>query len=221
MLRHNFGRLIAVAVLTAYLSAALWPDWALAQTPECAYDRKSPSLAHARSSFQEFDFVCAEREVNDLLKLSSLDAGTQADAHALLAAIYFQSLPDNQNRREKVIESFRRTYSLRPNWNGQPDVQTPAFRELMAEAKRQVEQLRQKEKPAAPPPTTPGKPAPAPTESKTQAKGGGSKTWIYVALGAAAVGVAALALGGGGGGGGNGGGGDLPDFPPPPAGKNR
>lgn len=212
------ARLTGIVVLMSYVFAALMPSGLMAQTSDCPYDRKSPSLSHARASFQEFDFACAEREVNDLLKVSSLDAGTKADAHALLAAIYFQSLPDNQNRREKVIEEFRRTYALRPNWNGQPDVQTPAFRQLMAEAKRQVEQLSQKDKPAPPPTTAQTKPQPV--EPQTQTKRGSNKTWMYVAAGAVVAGVAVLALGGGGGDGG-GGGTTLPGFPPHPSGKRR
>ncbi len=217
MRKEKLSRPVAAAVVITYLLAALGPDRAVAQSTDCPYDRKAPSLAHARASFQEFDFFCAEREVNDLLKLTSLDTGTKADAHALLAAIYFQSLPDNQNRREKVIEEFRRTYSLRPEWKGQPDVQTPAFRDLMAEARRQVEQLKPKDKPAAPPPEVTTKPQA--TEPKSEAKRGSKKTWIYVAVGAAAAAVAVVALGGGGSDGG--GGGNLPGFPPHPDGKRR
>lgn len=217
MPNEKLSRPIAAALVMAYLCASLWPDRLAAQTTDCPYDRKAPSLAHARASFQEFDFICAEREVNDLLKSTSLDAGIRADAHALLAAILFQSLPDNQNRREKVIEELRRTYSLRPNWNGQPDVQTPAFRDLMAEAKRQVDQLKQKDKPAAPPPAVTA--SPEPTEPKTEVQRGSKKTWIYVAAGAAVAAVAVVALGGGGSEGG--GGGNLPGFPPHPDGKRR
>lgn len=221
MIKTMIGRFLVSTLAASYLCATIWPDCVLAQTVECNYDRKAPSLKSARGSFQEFDFACAERELTDLLKAPNLDAGVQADAHALLAAIYFQTLPDNKSRREKVIEEFRRTYSLRPEWNGRPDVQTPAFRDLMTEAKRQVDQLRQKDKPAPPPTTTTPKPTPAVTaESKPASKGGSKKTWVYVALGAAAAGVAVIALGGGGGGGSNGGS-NLPNFPPPPAGTNR
>lgn len=220
IIKTAFGRCLICVLVTSYVWASVAPDGALAQTAECNYDRKAPSLKSARGSFQEFDFACAERELTDLLKAPNLDAGVQADAHALLAAIYFQTLPDNKSRREKVIEEFRRTYSLRPEWNGRPDIQTPAFRDLMTEAKRQVDQLRQKDKPAPPPTTTAPKPTPAVTaESKPASKGGSKKTWVYVAIGAAAAGVAVIALGGGGGG--SNGGSNLPNFPPPPAGTNR
>ncbi len=212
------GRSLVCMLIASLLCATVWPDCALAQTVECNYDRKAPSLKSARGSFQEFDFACAERELTDLLKSPNLDAGVQADAHALLAAIYFQTLPDNKSRREKVIEEFRRTYSLRPEWSGRPDVQTPAFRDLMTEAKRQVDQLRQRDKPSPPPASTATKPTPAVTaETKPASKGGSKKTWIYVAVGAAAAGVAVMALGGGG----NGGSATLPNFPPPPGGANR
>lgn len=221
MIRDRMYRSLAAFVVMTYFSAFAWPEHVAAQSSDCGYNRSAPSLASARASFQEFDFFCAERELGDLLKVSSLSAGVQADAHALLAAIYFQTLPDNQNRREKVIEEFRRTYSLRPDWRGQPDVQTPAFRDLMTEAKRQVDQLRQKEKPPTSSSGTANQPTPAIKESKPAGGGKSKKTWLYVAAGAAAVGVAVLALGGGGGGGGNGGDGTLPDFPPPPGGSNR
>ena len=210
-------RPFVIVILASYLCASFWPDCALAQTAECSYDRRAPSLASARSSFQEFDFACAEREVADLLKVTSLAAGTQADAHALLAAILFQTLPDNQNRRERVIEEFRRTFSLRPDWNSQLDVQSPAFRDLMTEAKRQVEQLRAKDKPSPSTEST-AKPTPGLKTTKEDTKSGSSKKWILVAVGAAAVGVAVLALGGGGGSTSSG---DLPDFPPHPGDGKR
>ena len=221
MPRQIMHRPLTALVMTMYFCAFAWPGHVAAQTPECGYDRSAPSLASARASFQEFDFACAERELGDLLKVPKLAVGIQADAHALLAAIYFQTLPDNQNRREKVIEEFRRTYSLRPDWKGQPEIQTPAFRDLMTEAKRQVDQLSQKEKPATPSGGASDKSTPAVKETKPTGGGKSKKTWLYVAAGAAAVGVAVLALGGGGGGGGNGGGEGLPYFPPPPGGSNR
>ncbi len=212
----SHGAVVSI-LLMAYLCVTLVPESAQGQATDCAYDRRAPTIASARASFQEFDFVCAEREVADLLKAATFDAGTQADAHALLAAIHFQTLPDTKNRREKVIEDFRRTFSLRPDWRGQLEVQTPAFRDLMTEAKRQVEQLRQKDKPAPPPSPTPAKQTPRTADTQSDSKGS-SKKWILVAVGAAAVGVAVLALGGGGGTTSTG---DLPAFPPHPGGGSK
>ncbi|MEW5874714.1 MAG: hypothetical protein AB1752_05985 [Candidatus Zixiibacteriota bacterium] len=206
-------RVAAVFLILSHLWIILLPDAIRAQGSGCGYDRGRPTVAGARTSFQVFDFECAERELNDVLKQGNLTSATRAEAHALLAAVHYQSTQDSTHRREKVLGQLREVFKADAEWRGTLDIQGPEFLGLVDQARRDVERS------AAKPPATAKTETPKmerPVDVQPTGKsGGGSKKWIYVALGAGVIGVAALALGGGGGGGATDQ--NLPDFPPHPS----
>ena len=212
--------MIAAALLLTHLWAFILPDFVRAQTAECEYDKRTPALDSARMNFQVFNFHCAEMEILDLLKVDTVGLETKASAHMLLAAVYYEMLQDDAQRRSKILDQFKAAFKSYRDWRGQLDIQSPEFRSLMEEARRELDAAAPKpEPPKAPSPETPVVTQP-PVVANEETGGGGSKKWLLIALGAGAVGVAVLALGGGG---------SkpappdetLPGFPPHPGGKKR
>jgi hypothetical protein len=210
MTGYTIRKFTTLAALAAFLWAQPFAEIVRSQTDECGYDRQNPTLESARRSFQFFEFKCAEQEIQDVLKSEGLSLEEKANAHVLLAAVYFEMLQDDTRRRERIIEQFKEAFRSYRDWRGDLDIQSPEFRALMEEAKREIgtaESETGEETTEAPVVTRP------PIEP-SESQGGSSKKWIYIGLGVGAVGAAALLLGGGGGNGN--GGSDLPDFPGPP-----
>ncbi|GAB4323696.1 MAG: hypothetical protein Kow0074_16160 [Candidatus Zixiibacteriota bacterium] len=203
----SMKRYIALAVMSVYLlSLSRVTNTALAQSPECSFDRDHPSIDNARTSFQIFDFKCAEEELQAVLQQESLSVEQKANAHMLLAAVYYEMFQDESQRRAKILAQFKEAFKSYREWRGELDIQSPEFRKLMEEARASVEA--EVEQPQTPVITR--EPVATP-ESK-----GGGKKWLLIGLGAAVV-VGGVALAAGGGGGDNGGGTtSLPDFPDHP-----
>jgi len=216
MIRNTARQVAVVGALAAFLWAQTIPDIAHAQTAQCDYDRQKPSLESARKSFQVFDFQCAEQEIQDLLKVPTLSLEDKANAHVLLAAVYFEMLQGDAQQRGKILEQFKEAFRSYRDWRGDLDIQSPEFRAMMEEAKQEVQT---EAKTAASEDTTAAPPVMTrPPHADSDSGKGGSTKWILIGLGVGAVGIAAIALGGGGGGNGNGDN-SLPGFPPYPGGS--
>ena len=134
-----FSRVTAAVMLAAFLLAALLPIAGNAQTRVCTYDKKAPSLESARHSLKMTDYDCAELEINDLLALDTLSLESRADAHVLLAAVYYAKFKNDSEKRRKALEQFKAAFRVYREWGGELDVKSPKFQELMEQAKQQVE----------------------------------------------------------------------------------
>ncbi|MBI5866956.1 MAG: hypothetical protein HZB43_01470 [candidate division Zixibacteria bacterium] len=217
--RKRLRRTIAVLLLAAHLQLLLAADWAQAQAPKCDYNRASPSLDSARSSFQVFSFRCAELELQDLLKSKSLTAETRAGAYELLAAVYFETVRNPADKQAKVLEQFRAVFRAHRNWQGPLDVQAREFHDLMDQAKREVESetVAKPPKESKPPAKDSLVIARRPEAGTTSSKKAWYQNWWVIALGAGAVGAVVLVATSSKGKTDN----TLPAFPPPPGGKGR
>lgn len=211
-------RIIGVIALVCFIYGVVLPAAARGQTPECPYDRAKPSLDNARISFKSLDYHCAEQEIMDYLNLGDLTIEQRADAHVLLAAVYYAKSKNDSEKKKLVINQFKEAFRAYREWRGQLDVSSTEFIEMMNEAKDQVDE-EESQKEAAPEIT---KPTPAEeTPVVTSVTSGKSKPWYkqWWAI-AAGVGVVAgavvLAAGGGGGEEGGGGGGVTDTLPSAP-----
>ena len=216
MIHKAARKIVVVGAMAALLGAQLFPDIAQSQVTECDYDQQNPSVDSARGSFRIFDFQCAELEIQDLLKQDALSLEEKASAHMLLAAVYFEMLQDDAQRRGKTLQQFKEAFRSYRDWRGDLDIQSPEFRAIMEDAKQDI----QAEANAASASDTAAQ-VPVvtrPPHTGSESGKGGSKKWLLIGLGVGAVGVAALVLAGGGGGNDNG---DktLPNFPSHPGGS--
>lgn len=216
-------RIIGVIALVCFICGIVLPAAARGQTPECPYDRTKPSLDNARISFKSLDYHCAEQEIMDYLNLSDLTIEQRADAHVLLAAVYYAKSKNDSEKKKLVINQFKEAFRAYRDWRGELDISSTEFIEMMNEAKDQVDQeeAQKKQEPVITPP--PAEEKPALTTITTEAGKPWYKQWWAIALGVGVVaGVVVLAAGGGGGNEGGGGGGvidTLPSAPDPPAKK--
>ena len=126
-------------ITVAVMLAVLLPVMAGAQATVCTYDKKAPSLESARYSLKMTDYTCAELEINDLLALDTLSLELRADAHVLLAAVYYAKLKNESEQRREVLDQFKAAFRVYREWGGELDIKSPKFQELMEQAKQQVE----------------------------------------------------------------------------------
>jgi len=184
-----------VTSLISYLIVVILPIGALGQAAiNCPYDKESPDLEHARQTFKALNYSCAELELNDLLAKPGLSLEEKADAHVLMAAVYYAKLKDSKEKKSKVIEQFAKAFRSYASWSGDLDIKSTEFISMMEQAKTLVDAEI----------ATPEKPdldtilaVPVKTDQ------GGKKAWYTqwwaIGLGVGVV-VGAVALMGGGGG---------------------
>ena len=110
------------------------------QTTECVYDSDAPSIEHARTSFKSLNYKCAEKEIIDFINKDTISLNSRADAHVLLAAIYYGMLKDSQGKKEKVVDQFKQAFRAFKDWQGELDIRSSEFKAMMDEAKTQVEE---------------------------------------------------------------------------------
>jgi hypothetical protein len=205
--RKYFRSIIFIAIL-AYIQT-LVPLSVFAQVNECGYDPAHPDLEHARQSFRQINYNCAEQELKDLLARSDISLEEKANAHVLLAAVYYTIMRDAQEKEQKVVEQFAEAFRVYQDWSGDLDIKSSRFEELMEKAKTMVEEEEAKAQEQPVVEEQPGK------EGQMQKKPWYKKWWA-IALGVGVVAGVAVAVAGGGGGS-DGGGGPLPDFPSTPS----
>lgn len=205
------------------LAVSQLPTVANAQTgesdePECMFDTEAPTVLSARASFRAADYACAEKELTALLSEERLGRGTRANAHMLLAEVYFESTDDAAVRRQKVREQFVKGLQASPGWAGSFDVTNSSFLSIYNDAREMVDYINRTAPESAMPQSDTIITAAAEPVTTEHGKPWYRKWW---ALGS---GVGIVALGAvllvGGGSSADGGGtvetDTLPDFPPPP-----
>lgn len=131
-----FALLIPVLILLPSGSAR-------AQSQPCEYDRNAPSLDHARLYFKSLNYKCAEQELLDLLQSGATSLKGKADAHVLLAAVYYAMEKDSTEKRSKVLEQFTAAFQQYREWKGELDITSSDFVSLMEEARRRVDSQRE------------------------------------------------------------------------------
>ena len=221
MIRHNLTfRIIGVILLACFFQAATIPSLSLAQDTGCSYDRAKPSLENARVNFKSLDYNCAEQEILDYLKLETIPIEQRADAHVLLAAVYYAKSKNSNEKRSLVIEQFKKAFEAYRQWRGELDISSTEFIGMMNEAQRLVDE---ESKAALTPPQPPviEKPAVKEETPSGEKKKPWYKKWWAIGLGVGVVAGVAFAVAGGGG--------DeeppppvsdtLPSFPDTPGGK--
>ncbi len=227
---HIFFRVTAVALLACFIHLAVLPTMSQAQAPDCQYDRTKPSLDSARIAFKSLNYKCAEQEIQDALGQGTLSIEEKADAHVLLAAVYYAMLKNDSQKRNRVIEQFKAAFQAYREWRGELDISSSEFIDLMNEAQQQVDKEAKQIQTPPPPPIEQSQDttkkvvaAPPPAVAPAVAEGGGKPfytKWWAIVLGVGLVaGAVVLATGGGD----NGGGGTtfdtLGSIPNPPVGK--
>ncbi len=202
----------------------------IAQESNCAYSQSAPTLENARISFQILDYECAEQEIESYLNQNKLTIEQKADAHVLMAAVYYAKLKDDKNKKSQVINQFKEAFKSYRDWRGELDISSTEFFEMMQQAKKVVDEESQKEvvKEEVKPPETkvetppPTKPSPPKTTIGTKKDDAGGKKkawysqWWAIALGVGLVAGVAVAAGGGSSDDGGGTGAVVLDDPPEP-----
>jgi hypothetical protein len=214
-INNSVFRVTGIILLTCFLHMIIFPGLSTAQAPECPYDRANPSLDHARISFKSLDYRCAEQEIEDFLKLTDISTEERADAHVLLAAVYYAKSKNEGEKRELVIEQFKEAFRAYREWRGELDISSSEFIDMMNEAKKQVDQEEEEEVIAEP--VIEEK---TPTTTTYEEKKPWYTKWWAIGLGVGLVAGAVVVLGGGGDDDGGDGGGavtdTLPGFPTTP-----
>ncbi len=207
--QNGIFRALCLLLLLMYLQSTLIVSGVLAQGLDCGYGPAGPDLEHARQSFKALNYQCAEQEINDLLNNPNIDLELKANAHVLMAAVYYAKVRDTREKEKAVVDEFARAFRAYQDWQGDLDIKSSEFAAMMEKAKLMVED-EVAAKAAEPVVEEKPKEVPAVQEQK---KGKPLYTkWWAIVLGVGLVaGVVALA-GGGGGGTDN----TLPDFPDTP-----
>jgi hypothetical protein len=172
-----FSPVLFIFVLALVSSGSIW-----AQESECVYDKNAPSLDNARLNFKSLKYRCAESEMLDRLRMKDLSLEEKADAHVLLAAVYFAMLRDDGARRAKVLEQFMAAYQFYADWKGELDISSAEFAGLMAEAKQRVESGESAEKPTTQPMAVSACPSSKPAWISTGIATAATGFFIYAAL---------------------------------------
>ncbi|MBN2227472.1 MAG: hypothetical protein JW763_08910 [candidate division Zixibacteria bacterium] len=190
-------RTLALVVLTVFIQSILLFGISPAQTSGCDFDPDKPSIDHARMSFKMLNYRCAEEELNVLLAKETVDIEDKANAHVLLASVYYAMLKDNDEKRDRVMEEFVKAFKSYREWRGELDIKSSEFLDLMEAAKDQVDQ-ESLEQAIEPSPDSADTVAPAfiPTTAEKK-KPWYTKWWaIGAGVGVVALGVVVLAGGG-------------------------
>lgn len=195
---HNPGfRIMGILTLVCFAQMVVLPAASWGQTGGCPYDRANPSLENARISFKSLDYVCAEQEILDYLNIAGLTIEQKADAHVLLAAVYYAKSKNDTEKKKLVVNQFKEAFRAYRDWRGELDITSTEFIEMMNEAKRLVDEEERQEEAAGEPVIVPEE-EPVVTEPAVSEARPWYKKWWAIALGVGVVaGAVILATGGG------------------------
>lgn len=215
--KHHVFRITSVLLLLAYMQTFILTGVVYGQDSECSYEPGNPTLDSARKSFLALNYKCAEEELNALLALDTITIEEKANAHVLLAEVYYAKVRNDSEKRDKVMEQFVAAFNAYREWRGELNIKSPEFMAMMKEAQTQVDQEKAEEKAAE---ITPAETEPAKITEPAKKEEGKKKAW-YTQWWAIALGVGVIAgavvLASGGGDDGETPVTELPDFPDPPA----
>jgi hypothetical protein len=202
---------LVLMTLAVFLHAILFPVLSHAQAVDCNYDPASPSIENARKNFKITNYVCAEKELKDFLAQEDITLEDRANAHVLLASVYYAMMRDDEAKSQKVTEQFVAAFKAFRAWKGNVDIKSPEFLALMEKAKEMVDQESQVKKAALEQVPTAETMMPQETKSKPW-----YKKWWVLGLGVGVIAGAVVIAGGGGGGGETPTDNTLPGFPGTP-----
>ncbi len=228
--RAGLLKTVVILALIVYLQALVLPQVVQAQTTDCPFDKTNPTIENARYNFRITNYDCAEQELQALLAQENLDLQVKADAHVLLASVYYAKIRNDEEKRNLVIEQFVAAFGALRSWRGDLDIKSPEFMAMMQQAQELVDNKQDveegvKEEVAEEVAGVTPEIAPAEQVDETpvtvitqdKKKGPWYKQWWAIGLGVGLVATAVVVASGGGG--------DeeepvdntLPDFPDPPA----
>jgi hypothetical protein len=221
--RAGLLKTVVILALLVYLQALVLPQMVQAQTSDCPFDKANPTIDNARYNFKITNYDCAELELQTLLADQELDLQTKADAHVLLASVYYAKIRNSEEKRDLVIEQFVAAFTAFRDWRGDLDIQSAEFMTMMEQAQVLVDEkddaeaaVRDQVAEQVPDQQVDETPVTVITEEKK--KGPWYKQWWAIGLGVGLVATTVILVAGGGG--------DeaeepvdqtLPDFPDPPA----
>ena len=182
----------ACVTLLVFAITLILPELLCAQTANCGYDEANLSIENARKNFKITNYPCAEEELNLMLANKSLALQERADAHVLMASVYYAMMRDDDEKSRKVTEQFVQAFKAFRTWKGDVDIKSPEFLSMMEQARELV--AKQDEAKAAVVDKLPE------TELPSLSSGGKPwyKKWWAIGLGVGVVAVVAVAVGGGG-----------------------
>lgn len=220
--RAGLLKTAVMLALLVYVQALVLPQLVQAQTPECPFDKDNPTIENARYNFKITNYACAELELQALLANPELELQTKADAHVLLASVYYAKIRNEEEKRNMVIEQFVAAFQAFRNWRGDLDIQSEEFLAMMEEAQTLVDEQGEAGEPAVEEVegqvTEDVDGTPVTVVEQDKKKGPWYKQWWAIGLGVGLVATAVVVAAGGGG--------DdepppedetLPGFPDPPA----
>ena len=132
---QSYCRPARFILLLVSIWLAINPCFLTAQTPECEYPGNFPTVENARLVFRSADLECAKKELRDLLSREEISRETRADAHMLLASVYFIEETDNITRRIKVKQELVEVFLSYRNWQGQLEIRSAEFRKILSDAR--------------------------------------------------------------------------------------
>ncbi|MEW6411717.1 MAG: hypothetical protein AB1483_04490 [Candidatus Zixiibacteriota bacterium] len=229
--RAGLLKTVVILALIVYMQALVLPQVVQAQTTDCSFDKSNPTIENARYNFRITNYDCAEQELQALLAQKDLDIQAKADAHVLLASVYYAKIRNNEEKQNLVIEQFVAAFQAFRNWRGDLDIKSPEFMAMMAQAQELVDKQEDVEgavKEEVAEEVAEATPEVVPTEQieetpvtvitpQEKKKGPWYKQWWAIGLGVGLVATAVVVAGGGGGGDEEPADNTLPDFPDPPA----
>lgn len=128
----RFAKLVTL-FLCAWLTIS--PSVLTGQEKTCLYPDGQPTVANARRVFRSADLECAEKELKELLDSHQFSGKTRADAHLLLASVYFVGDSDDNLRRSKVKQELVALYLADRYWQGELEIRSSEFRKILADAR--------------------------------------------------------------------------------------
>ncbi|MCK5125882.1 MAG: hypothetical protein KAR42_06470 [candidate division Zixibacteria bacterium] len=141
-------RSAAKIVLICFFQMILLSSAGLTQPIECPFDKANPTLGSARISFQSLNYICAEEEIQAFMQLDNISIEQKADAHVLLAAVYYAKLKNDKEKKNRVIEQFKQAFKSYRAWRGDLDISSTEFFDMMQEAQALVDEEAKSGKPA-------------------------------------------------------------------------
>ncbi|PKK85001.1 MAG: hypothetical protein CVT49_00220 [candidate division Zixibacteria bacterium HGW-Zixibacteria-1] len=215
--KHHVFRTTSVLMLLVYLQTFVLSGAVFGQDSECSYEPGNPTLDSARKSFLALNYKCAEEELNALLALDTMSIEEKANAHVLLAEVYYAKVRNDSEKRDKVMEQFVAAFNSYREWRGELNIKSPEFMAMMKEAQAQVDQEKADVKAADEKAAHEAAVVAEPPKKEEGKKKAWYTQWWAIALGVGVVAGAVVLAGGGGDDGGTPPATELPDFPPPPA----
>lgn len=198
-----------LTIVTLFLLIAM-PARVTSSEIKCNYDTVNPSIASARSSLKALNYACAEQELTRLLKsdTTNLTLENRASAHILLGTVYYLMAQQLERQRERILNEFVEAFRVYRMWSGSLEIELSELREILNEARDQVEREAQAKLDSQVTLTD--------SLAVDVKKPGKRKSWLLFAGGVVVAAVAIITFVGSKDSGGTDDSGGIPSYPPPP-----